>query len=247
MREFAFTVEFAKNSDAVTDVFIQYPDLLGNVLSISSSKSGTWQTFLVSGPQEGLESLDDVYLSHSNCNECLGEHTACDANWEYEIITETDGTRTYYSAIDTGNVSYCHSIPYLANEYLGNGVLFDARRRENRYEWRLLVRDDHTIGLLFDALQTELPTGVTVTLEQIVSPERWGSDASIVSDLPTAQRQTLLCAFDMGYYETPRSVTTSDVADQLGLPTSTCRYRLRRAESALVSVCEKIVPRRSSE
>ena len=243
MREFTFTAEFSEGSDPVADVFVQRPNLLGTVLSISSSDSGTWQAFRVNGPKEGLERLDSIYLDHANCNECLGEHDACDADWEYEIIAESSGTRTYYSAIETGAVSYCHSIPYLANEHLGSGVLFDAQRRGAHYRWQLLVRDEHNVGALFDALQTELPPGVTVTLEQIGSPDRWGSFAPLVSTLSSEQRRTLLCAFDMGYYETPRSVNTAAVAERLDMPTSTCRYRLRRAESAVVSAFENTVPR----
>lgn len=244
MREFEFEVTFSKGSDAVADIFIQYPSLLGTVLSISSSSSGTWQVFQVNGSQEGLEALDNFYLDHSHCNECLGDHDVCDVVWEYDVLTETAGTRIYYSAIEADDISYCHAIPCLTIQHLGNGVLFDAQRRGDRYEWTLLVRDDANVGELFDAIRDGLTEDIIVELKQIGRPQRWGMDAPLVSNLPIEQRQAVLCAFDIGYYEMPRSVNIGDIADQLGIPTSTCRYRLRQAESRIVSAFETAIPRR---
>ncbi|ELZ08665.1 helix-turn-helix domain-containing protein, partial [Natrialba aegyptia] len=38
-----------------------------------------------------------------------------------------------------------------------------------------------------------------------------------------------------GYYETPRQIDLSELADRLDVPRSTLSYRLRRAEATLAS------------
>ncbi|ELY85169.1 bacterio-opsin activator HTH domain-containing protein [Natrialba taiwanensis DSM 12281] len=42
-------------------------------------------------------------------------------------------------------------------------------------------------------------------------------------------------AVEYGYYETPRQIDLSELADRLDVPRSTLSYRLRRAEATLAS------------
>ena len=128
------------------------------------------------------------------------------------------------------------SLGAVPGEYdAGSDLLFDAQRRGRRYEWRLLVPDDRQVGDLFDAVHAGLPAGIAVGLDGVGTPNRWGENLTTIADVPHEQRDALEAAVSMGYYETPRAVTVAELADVLDVPTSTCRYRLRRAEALVTT------------
>jgi predicted DNA binding protein len=56
-------------------------------------------------------------------------------------------------------------------------------------------------------------------------------DASVLTD---AQREALLTALEMGYYEVPRAVDLDDVGDRLGITSTAASERLRRGERRLI-------------
>ncbi len=64
--------------------------------------------------------------------------------------------------------------------------------------------------------------------------------------LPTLsprQREVLLLAFRHGYYEIPRSTTTAEIADTMGIERRTAEQHLRRAENKIIeSVVTTITP-----
>jgi predicted DNA binding protein len=57
---------------------------------------------------------------------------------------------------------------------------------------------------------------------------------SVLPSLSDRQRETLLLAYERGYYDIPRGVTTADLADDLGVERRTAEDHLRRAENKLV-------------
>ena len=69
-----------------------------------------------------------------------------------------------------------------------------------------------------------------VTAEQL-----WRVDHATGSPdaLSAEQEAALRAAVEHGYYETPRTVDVSELADHLDVPRSTLTYRLRRAEAHL--------------
>lgn len=52
--------------------------------------------------------------------------------------------------------------------------------------------------------------------------------------LTDTQEELLLTAFELGYYETPRRCTLTELADVVGIANSTCCETLHRAEAKLV-------------
>jgi hypothetical protein len=233
MREFAFTIEYERGVDPLADAFIDNPDAVAKAVTISVSSGGLWRVDHVTGPREALAELELVFTDAGHCNECAGPHPECDATRRHEVIAEREGGFTVYSHYT--DVGYCHSVPFFAMKTLGAGLLFDAQRRGARYEWRVLAHDGDPIGELYDALQDGLPEGVTVTLRQVGTPTRWGEHVTTIADLPYEQREALETAVSMGYYRTPRDASLGDIAGELGVPESTLRYRLRRAEAWLTT------------
>lgn len=77
---------------------------------------------------------------------------------------------------------------------------------------------------------------VGVSIERI-SPLGDEGDDPIAKrwDLTPAQEEAVQIAFAMGYFEVPRAVTASDVADELDISKSAFLERLRRAQQALLA------------
>jgi predicted DNA binding protein len=233
MREYVFTVEYEQGIDPVMDVFIEHPETIAKAVSISVTSEGLWRVDRITGSETALDALEDAFLDPTHCNECAGPHPDCRGTREYKTIASDTTSRTIYSHLS--QIRNCHSVPYLASKHLGEGLLFDAQRRDHRYEWRFLLPGDRSVGELFDAMRSGVPSEITITLQQTGTPTRWSDDLTTIADLPYKQREVLEAAVSMGYYETPREVKLAEIAAQLNIPTSTCRYRLRRAEAWLTT------------
>lgn len=231
MREFGFTMEYDEGADPVMDVFIRNPEMYNEADSISVSTAGLWRVDSFTGPEPALQELEEVYTSNLVCNDCLGVHQECDAVWRYQVIQEETGYRSIYSYLK--QINYCHSVPFLSLTNHGNGLFFDAQRNQDTYHWRVLLPTSARAGDLYDDIEEGLPPGISVGMTQLKQPESWGETDSGFGDLPHEQLDSLVTAVEMGYYETPREVTLNEIAERLGVPESTCRYRLRRAESWL--------------
>lgn len=227
-----FTIEFDPRSDQVMDVLADHPRTQARMIACAVSPDNSWRLDRITGPATALERLDDVYLDPGRCNECLDARPTCGATRDYEVLERDETTRIVYTyLVEPG---YCHSIPPLATEHLGFGVLYDARRRGATYEWRLLMPDDDGVGKLHDALESGLRDDLSLDVRRLSRPTHWYDRFVATDDLEFEQREALESAVDGGYYETPRETTLDDLAGRLDLPRSTLRYRLRRAEAWLV-------------
>jgi predicted DNA binding protein len=91
-------------------------------------------------------------------------------------------------------------------------------------EWKLRASHDSLseLGSTFDSM------GVGYTIEYV-------RDVEVEDDLLTEkQRGVVEAAHELGYYETPREVSLSEVADELGIAKSTCSEMLHRAEGRVM-------------
>ncbi|TYL38756.1 bacterio-opsin activator [Natronococcus pandeyae] len=77
--------------------------------------------------------------------------------------------------------------------------------------------------------------GATVRPETLeVKDPRRGAIGVDLSDVTPKQWEALELAFDRGYYDSPRAVGLSELADDLSISKSAVSQRLRAAESTLV-------------
>jgi hypothetical protein len=232
MREYVLAAEYDRGADPVMDVFIDNPDLIGRALRVSVSNAGLWRVDRFVGSSETLNRLEAVVTDSTICNECLGVHPNCSYETEYEVIE--DGTESFLVYAYTSGGRYCHSVPHLVTQTVGEGPLFDARRRREVYEWRVLLPGDASGGEIFDRLQDGLPSGVSLSLKHVGAPSLWSTVDVSQTALSHDQRHAIETAVELGYYETPRGVSLGEVADELGIPKSTLRYRLRHAEQWVI-------------
>lgn len=231
MRELVVTLEYNRGVDPVMNVFVDHPQLVSKAVDVSLGPWGLTRVDRLSGPESAIDELVGVYLDPSVCNECAAPDGRCDAGRSYEVLADGARKQTVYSFHK--DVSFCNSVPYYAATHLTPGVLFDSQRRGPDHEWRLLMRDDEGVGEMYDALVEGVPEDVTVSFERLRQLDRWGEHTGTIADLSPEQREAIEEAVDQDYYATPRQATLADISTALGVPQSTVRYRLRRAEAWL--------------
>ncbi|WP_439027952.1 helix-turn-helix domain-containing protein [Haloarchaeobius sp. DT45] len=231
MREFAFTIEYDEGADPLMDVFIEHPEAHARTINCHVSPNSMWRIDRIAGPEDALERIDDLYTAPEHCNECIGSRH-CHTDWEHEFLERAPSRRTIYTF--RPSPGDCYSIPQLACMYLGEGYLCAAERRQNRYEWRILMRDDGDAMGLHEALSEELRDGLSLSFRQIGGPSYWAEEAITLAELPYEQREAIETAVRMGYYQTPRGTSMAEVAEELEIPRSTLQYRLQQAESWII-------------
>jgi predicted DNA binding protein len=232
MREFVITIEYESGIDAVADVYIEYPTALSKSIACSVADNAMWRLDHITGPEAAIDRLEHLLLDTERCNECPNR-PACQSHREYERLAQDTTSCTIYTY--RSGISRCRSLPTLAREHLGDGLLYETQRKENQYEWRILMRNDANVGRLYDAMQAELPDGLNVNLSHLTEPTHWTDEAITAAKLSYEQREALELAVEHGYYQTPRETSLNDLADTVGIPQSTLQYRLQRAESWLAT------------
>jgi len=231
MREFEFTVHYEPGADDLMDLFIDSPSLSARSRACFANEVAMWRIDHVAGPAGVLEQLDDIYLDESACNECLDMHE-CDSTREYQLLDRSAEHRLIYTHRE--EIDRCHSIPYLAVDCVGDGVLLDAERSGADYVWRVLMPEASPVGELYDTIDAKLRSGLSLELNHVAESTGWEMQGTVNDDLSVEERRTLETAVDAGYYQTPRETTVNDLGSRLDVPRSTVQYRLQRAEQKVV-------------
>ncbi|RQG90126.1 transcriptional regulator [Natrarchaeobius halalkaliphilus] len=232
MREFVFALEYDPGTNPVADVLADYPDTSIRSLSCHVSADSLWRVDHASGSGEALEALERAYENADYFADCLVKDD-CGADCEVQVLDRSNDTLVVYTYWE--RTSVCTSVPHVALEHLGDGLLFETYREGRRYRWRIVLGNEAPIHQFFDALGEEVGecTGMEMLRLTELDPQRAGIEPE--ETLPDEQRDALRAAVDYGYYETPRAIELSDLADRLDVPRSTLSYRLRRAEATLAT------------
>lgn len=231
MREFTFAIEYDSGTDPITDVFIEYPETVARSLDGYVTTDQFWRIERISGPAGALDALEAVRFDDSRCGESITE-LDCEARRYHDRLKRTDNELVLYTYLE--DISACESVHTIAGKHLDPGVVFETRRREDRHEWRILMRSDGNIGVFYDEVGARLRDGLSFRIGSLRDAEGWQQDLLASVAIPAEQRAALRAAFDRGYYETPRDATLDEIADGLDIPRSTLSYRLRQAETRLV-------------
>lgn len=95
-----------------------------------------------------------------------------------------------------------------------------------------------------DAIQDgmlDLPRGIEVEVRGV--GEDYARNESVLASLSPRQREAVLAAHRLGYYDSPRRTTHAEVAEEIGCAESTASEHLRKAESKLIAeVVEREIP-----
>jgi predicted DNA binding protein len=101
--------------------------------------------------------------------------------------------------------------------------------RDGRVKMGFLGDEKQVTGFL-DALEkTEVHYRIVLLAEAKFSPE------SPLSRLTEKQRRAIVLAYELGYFESPRKISSEQLAKKLNLVKSTLTVHLRRAERRLLA------------
>lgn len=232
MREFEFVLTYDVGADDLMDVFRAETGLHAQTAACFANERSMWRVDHVLGPAETLDLVEQHFLDETTCNECL-DVEGCDSSREYQVISSRPEHRVYFTRRE--EIQHCHSIPYLAVDHAGDGLLIEAERKGPEYVWRLLIPDDCAVGELYDRIDARLRDGISLELGHVSDPQNWNGGAGSPEVLTPEERETVAAAVDAGYYGTPRDVTVSELAEDLDTPHSTVQYRLQRAEEKVMT------------
>lgn len=232
MRELVFSLEYAPGSSAVADILAANPETSIRSLSCHVTHNNLWRVDHATGNDAALDDLAETVADAEYYTDCLARRD-CEADWETRVLDRTEDTLILYSYWT--RTPSCTSIPHLALDHFGDGLIFETTWTGRRYQWRIIAPGETTYHAFNTAIEEEIDetTGVNFVRvgDTVMDTAEDGGDTALTPEQDAALR----AAVDGGYYETPREVETYELAEQLDIPGSTLSYRLRRAEAKLAT------------
>lgn len=232
MKEFVFALDYDQGCNAIADTLAQYPETHIRSLSCYVTPTSVWRVDHVSGTPDALDAIEDTFLNPDHCTDCLATPD-CGAESDNTVLDRDEDTLVIYSRWSKARA--CTSVPHLALETLGDGLLFETSRSEHRYQWRIVAPDDADVSTFHNALQDELCTCTDIDFVRLSDIDPSSTEIAEKSSLAVEQVEALTAAVQYGYYETPRDIELDELAKILDIPRSTLSYRLRRAEAHLAT------------
>jgi predicted DNA binding protein len=231
MREFVFALEYEPGCNRVADTLADHPDASIRSLSLHATENRLWRVDHATGTPDALADVEDAFLNSDYYADCLATED-CDATQTTQVLDHTDDTLVLYSYWE--RTPLCSSIPHIARDHLGDGLLFDTRHESRHYTWRIIHSGEGDVSAFFNELETAV--GDCARMEMLrtaatSTPASKGDDSA--TELSPEQEAALQSAVEHGYYESPREVDVAELAEHLDAPRSTLTYRLRRAEEHL--------------
>ncbi|MBX0305521.1 helix-turn-helix domain-containing protein [Halomicroarcula sp. F13] len=231
MRELVFALEYEPGCNRVADALADHPDARVRSLSLHATAEQLWRVDHASGSPDALDAIEDAFLTSDYYADCLATED-CSATQTTRVLDSTDDTLVLYS--DWERTPTCASVPHIARDHLGDGVLFETRHEGRHYTWRLIHSGEGDMAAFFDALKVAV--GDCAQMEMLRTAETTASMGGADEKhgvLSPEQEAALQAAVEHGYYESPREVDVGTLAEHLDVPRSTLTYRLRRAEEHL--------------
>lgn len=247
MRELVFTLEYDPGRNAIADVLADHPGTRIRSLSLHATRESLWRVDHATGTPEALDAIEATFRTADYYADCLADE-ACGAAQTTRVLDHTDETLVLYSYWE--RTPTCASVPHIAFDHLGEGLLFETRHEGREYRWRVIhtgAGGSDVRGFL-DAVAEAVGDGADMRLRRLrdagsATTSDTGASGSADygpstaadrgSTLPTEQAAALRAAVEHGYYETPRAIDAGELAERLGVARSTLTYRLRRAEAYL--------------
>lgn len=229
MRELVFALSYESGANAIADALAEYPEARIRSLSLHATPESLWRVDHATGSPAALAAIEETVATADYYADCLATDD-CGAKQTTEVLEHTEDTLVLYSYWERSPT--CVSVPHIAIDTLGDGLLFETLNRGREYTWRVIHSGSGDVRRFVDGLEATLGDGVTLEIQRMsAAGESPGEGPSLVDDLPPEQREALRTAVEHGYYEVPREIDGGELADVLDIPRSTLTYRLRRAEA----------------
>jgi hypothetical protein len=109
-----------------------------------------------------------------------------------------------------------------------DATVFEAVGSRDEWHLRLFFPEREGLASVHDLAREE---GRTLHVDDVYEPERERRDRFGLTD---PQRETLVEAFENGYYDFPHGVTTEDLGDEFDISAQALADRLRRGHGNLI-------------
>lgn len=231
MRDLVFALEYQPGCNRVADTLADHPDARIRSLSLHATTERLWRVDHATGTPAALEAIENDFLTADYYADCLATRD-CGATQETQVLDHTDDTLVLYSYWE--RTATCASVPHIALDHLGDGVMFETRHEGRHYTWRLVHSGSGDVAAFFDELEDAV--GDCARMEMLRAADTavgTGETDDGTTGLSPEREAALRAAVEHGYYETPRDVDVGELAARLDVPRSTLAYRLRRAEERL--------------
>lgn len=139
-----------------------------------------------------------------------------------ETLSEMNEERSYQM---TWSGSIEQIVPLLTHH---EGTITHASGSADGWRLRVLFPNHDTLSEAHDYLQE---ADFSLTIHAVYEAQ---DDGHIQYGLTETQRNTIVTAFNAGYFEVPREESLADMSNQLGVSHQALSERLRRATSSLV-------------
>ena len=229
MRELVFALEYEPGCNEVADALADHPEARIRSLSLHATADSLWRVDHTTGTSAALDAVESAVRDGDYYADCLATED-CGATQTTEVLDHTADTLVLYSHWE--RTPDCASVPHIARDHLGDGVLFETRHEKRHYTWRVIHSGEGDVAAFFDDL--EVAVGDCAQMEMLRTTETAPSVTNpTVDGLSPKQEAAIQAAVEHGYYESPRDIDVGELADHLDVPRSTLTYRLRRAEQHL--------------
>ncbi len=233
MRELVFALEYEPGCNRVADTLATYSGARIRSLSLHATAERLWRVDHATGTPDALAAIEDAFLTSDYYADCLATD-ACGATQTTQVLDQTADTLVLYSTWK--RTPRCASIPHIARDHLGNGVLFETRHEGRHYTWRIIHSGRGDVSAFFDDLDDAVTTCARMEILRTADVSVSTRDADHEPNgLSPDQEAAVQAAIEHGYYKTPREIDVSELAKHLDLPRSTLTYRLRRAEEHIMT------------
>jgi predicted DNA binding protein len=229
MRELVFALDYEDGCNAVAETLAAHPEARIRSLSLHATAESLWRVDHATGSPAALAAIEETVRNADYYADCLATDD-CGATQTTEVLEHSDEALVLYSYWE--RTPTCISVPHIARDTLGDGLLFETKHRGREYTWRIIHSEDGDVRTFMDTLEATLGDCATLEMHRMTAASETPSEApSLIDGLPAKQREALRAAVNQGYYETPREIDVAGLAGQLDVPRSTLTYRLRRAEA----------------
>ena len=230
MRELVFALKYEPDCNRVADTLADHPDASIRSLSLHVTEERLWRVDHATGTPDALADIENAFLNSDYYADCLATED-CDATQSTQVLDHTDDTLVLYSYWE--RTPLCSSIPHIARDHLGDGLLFDTHHESRHYTWRIIHSGEGDVSGFFNELETAVGDCARMEMLRTAATSTASKGDGSPTELPPEQQAALQAAVEHGYYESPREVDVAGLAEHLDAPRSTLTYRLRRAEEHL--------------
>ena len=154
----------------------------------------------------------------------------------FEQALEKDSTVSAWSIMATSETSRIYRLRHPSETKLispavarAGGLMLEARSEDRGWNVQLQLPDRAALSTVWEYCENE---NISFELNQLYRQDDWEIEGT--TGLTTAQREALVTAYNMGYFNEPRETSQEDLATILDISSTAAGGRIRRGMATLI-------------